>query len=216
MNAALSFVLADCQDITRMGMRFCIMQTYPDAEIIELNDISKLIDTLTHSSRAIIVLDYMSFGLKTADSLSQLIGRINPSMWILFADQFSDTVIRHFSTDFKVSMLLKTNSREEIVSALRCAVRGERFLCPQITNLLISPYNKSKLHASLTRSELDVLCLIARGKSVKEIAEERHTSAQTVVTHKRNIYKKLKINSAYQATKYALQAGLVEILEYYI
>ena len=113
-------------------------------------------------------------------------------------------------------MVLKENSGEEICSALRCMAHGECFLCHQITSLLISKPNKPETHSILTATEIDVLRLIARGKSVKEIALERTSSIHTIVTHKKNIFRKLGVNNVYEATKYALRAGLVEMVEYYI
>lgn len=112
-------------------------------------------------------------------------------------------------------MVLKECSGDEITSALRCAVVGERFLCHQVTNLLVST-PESFAKPLLTASETEVLRLIAQGKSVKEIAAERNSSIHTITTHKKNIFRKLQINSVYEATKYALRAGLLEMVEYYI
>ena len=61
-----------------------------------------------------------------------------------------------------------------------------------------------------------ILKLIAHGKSVKEIAKERISSIHTIITHKKNIFRKLGVNNVYEATKYALRAGLVDMVEYYI
>jgi DNA-binding NarL/FixJ family response regulator len=51
---------------------------------------------------------------------------------------------------------------------------------------------------------------------VKEIAQQRVSSIHTIVTHKKNIFRKLEVNNVYEATKYALRAGLVEMVEYYL
>jgi DNA-binding NarL/FixJ family response regulator len=68
----------------------------------------------------------------------------------------------------------------------------------------------------LTSTEMEVLRRIALGKSVKEIAAERNSSIHTIATHKKNIFRKINVNTIYEATKYALRAGLVEMVEYYI
>ena len=60
------------------------------------------------------------------------------------------------------------------------------------------------------------LKLIARGRSVKEMASDRNSSIHTIITHKKNIFRKLDVNNIYEATKYALRAGLVEMIDYYI
>lgn len=97
-----------------------------------------------------------------------------------------------------------------------CACHGERFICHQIANMLIQTPERRELSNNLTPTETDILRLIAKGMTVKEIASERISSIHTIVTHKKNIFRKLGINNVYEATKYALRAGLVEIVEYYI
>lgn len=74
------------------------------------------------------------------------------------------------SIERNIGMILKENSGEEIHSALMCTAHGERFLCHQITNLLIIGSDKPEIHSVLTVTEIDILKLIAHGKSVKEIA----------------------------------------------
>jgi DNA-binding NarL/FixJ family response regulator len=68
----------------------------------------------------------------------------------------------------------------------------------------------------LTRTETEILKEIALGKTTKEIAAARCSSFHTVNTHRKNIFRKLEVNTAYEATKYALRAGLVDSAEYYI
>jgi DNA-binding NarL/FixJ family response regulator len=63
---------------------------------------------------------------------------------------------------------------------------------------------------------VEILRMIARGMTVKEIAAERVSSIHTIVTHKKNIFRKLEVNNVHEATKYALRAGLVEMVEYYL
>lgn len=113
-------------------------------------------------------------------------------------------------------MILKENAREEIQAALTGAVRQERFLCHQITDLLLAKPARPEIPTVLTPTEEEILRMIARGKSVKEIAHERTSSIHTITTHKKNIFRKLGINNVYEATKYALRAGLIELVEYYI
>lgn len=68
----------------------------------------------------------------------------------------------------------------------------------------------------LTRTEQEILRLIALGHSVKEIAAMRCNSEYTISTHKKNIFSKLGVNNAHDATKYALRTGLIDLVEYYI
>lgn len=68
----------------------------------------------------------------------------------------------------------------------------------------------------LTPSEREILRLIALGHTVKEIAAMRHNSEYTITTHKKNIFGKLGVTNAHDATKYALRTGLIDLVEYYI
>jgi DNA-binding NarL/FixJ family response regulator len=95
-------------------------------------------------------------------------------------------------------------------------VTGVRFLCHQVTNLLLTPQTATEQDDPLTATEREVLRLIALGKSVKEVAAERNSSIHTITTHKKNIFRKINVNTVYEATKYALRAGLVEMVEYCI
>lgn len=68
----------------------------------------------------------------------------------------------------------------------------------------------------LTPTEQEILRLLALGHSVKEIAAMRYNSEYTITTHKKNIFSKLGVNNAHDATKYALRTGLIDLVEYYI
>ena len=81
--------------------------------------------------------------------------------------------------------------------------------------MLMSP-SQNAIHNILTPSEIEILKLICRGMSVKEMAAERVSSIHTIITHKKNIFRKLEVNNVYEATKYALRAGIVDMVDYYI
>ena len=68
----------------------------------------------------------------------------------------------------------------------------------------------------LTPTYLEILRLIALGHSVKEIAAMRFNSEFTISTHKKNIFSKLGVNNAHDATKYALRTGIIDLVDYYI
>jgi DNA-binding CsgD family transcriptional regulator len=68
----------------------------------------------------------------------------------------------------------------------------------------------------LTETETEIVKAIAQGKTTKEIAEERFSSIHTITTHRKNIFRKLGVNTAHEVIKYALRAGLVDSSEFYI
>ncbi|MBP7985385.1 MAG: response regulator transcription factor, partial [Bacteroidaceae bacterium] len=92
-----------------------------------------------------------------------------------------------------------------------------RFICQRMTEILLTPATTvAEDDILLTPTETEILKDIALGMTTKEIAEKRISSFHTVNTHRKNIFRKLKVNNAYEATKYALRAGLIDSAEYYI
>jgi len=68
----------------------------------------------------------------------------------------------------------------------------------------------------LTATEQEILKEMALGKTTKEIASKRHVSVHTIMTHRKNIFRKIEVNNVHEATKYAMRAGIVDMAEYYI
>ncbi|MBO4985698.1 MAG: response regulator transcription factor [Bacteroides sp.] len=209
-----SFILADNQDITRAGLQHYICQLFPEASIVNVTCKRELMTALKEHENGIVVMDYTLFDLQGTDELLIIGKRFPQSRWLLFSHELSENSIRQLSAEPSISLILKECSCEEIFMALKCATQGERYLCHQISNLLLT--HPTKQPSILTTTEVEILKLIAHGKSVKEIAALRVSSIHTIITHKKNIFRKLEVNNVYEATRYALRAGLIELVEYYI
>jgi len=114
---------------------------------------------------------------------------------------------------------LKDCSKEEIGSSIKEAFKGFRYICNHVSNLLLDN-NKNQhslnIRQILTITEQEILKEMALGKTTKEIAAHRNVSAHTVMTHRKNIFRKIEVNNVHEATKYAMRAGIVDMAEYYI
>lgn len=149
--------------------------------------------------------------------------RFKEADWLLFSDELSLPFLRQvLFSSMAFGVALKDNSKEEILTALQCASRKERFICNHVSNLLLagngssSPTHSTIKDDLLTTAERSILKEIALGKTTKEIAAERNLSFHTVNSHRKNIFRKLGVNNAHEATKYAMKAGIVDLVEYYI
>ncbi len=117
------------------------------------------------------------------------------------------------------SVLLKDSSLDEIKSCIREVLRANRFICNRIGNMLLdNPKSMDKLPLQdvLTATEKEILKEIAMGKTTREIATLRFVSVHTIMTHRKNIFRKLEVNNVHEATKFAMRSGLVDMAEYYI
>jgi DNA-binding NarL/FixJ family response regulator len=104
----------------------------------------------------------------------------------------------------------------EIREALQAANRHSRYLSQRALETIITQQKEGETSSILTTTEMEIVKAIALGKTTKEIAAERFSSVHTITTHRKNIFRKLGINTAHEAVKYALRAGLIDPSEFYI
>lgn len=211
------YVIADNQDITKAGILFLLGRLKDVGNITEANNRAELIKELRTSPEAIVILDYTLFDFAGADELLILNERFPKISWILFSDELSEEFVKRvLYSSQSFSFVMKDNSKEEITSALQCAMRKERFICNHVSNMLIGKQTQAPIENILTNTEKIILKEIALGKTTKEIAAERNLSFHTINSHRKNIFRKLEVNNVHEATKYAMRAGIVDMAEYYI
>lgn len=214
------FIIADNQDITKAGMMFLLGSRSDTSLLLEACNKAELIQQLRLHPEAVVILDYTLFDFTGADELIVLHERFKGADWLLFSDELSIAFLRQvLFSSMAFGVVLKDNSKEEISTALQCAMRKERFICHHVSNLLltgIAPAHPALHDDLLTTSERNILKEIASGKTTKEIAAEKNLSFHTVNSHRKNIFRKLGVNNAHEATKYAMKAGIVDLVEYYI
>jgi DNA-binding NarL/FixJ family response regulator len=189
----------------------------PVAETCRAADKTELIERLKQHGDAIVVLDYTLFDINDIEELEILHERFPQAKWILFSFDLSPDFVRRAIALPLFSVLLKDSPLSEIRECLRYATRGQRYICQRMAEILLSPAQDHMAEdARLTRTEMEILKDIALGMTTREIAERRFSSFHTVNTHRKNIFRKLGVNTVHEATKYALRAGLVDSAEYYI
>lgn len=213
------FIIADNQDITKAGILFLLEGVKEATSIREVDNKAELVSEIRQKSKSVVILDYTLFDFSGVDELLVLRERFPNVSWLLFSDELSEDFLRRtIINNQSFGVVMKDSSKEEILSALQCALKGERFICNHVSNLLLnsqlnSPAKESTL---LTNMEKVILKEIALGKTTKEIATERNLSFHTINSHRKNIFRKLQVNNVHEATKYAMRAGIVDLAEYYI
>lgn len=218
------YIIADNQDITQAGMMFLLGNQKDVSLLLTADNKAELIRELRLHPQAVVILDYTLFDFAGADELIVLRERFKEVDWLLFSDELSIGFLRQvLFSSMAFGVVMKDNSKEEILTALQCTSRKERYICNHVSNLLLSAQAQ---HASsainiqedhlLTTTEKNILKEIASGKTTKEIAAAKNLSFHTINSHRKNIFRKLGVNNVHEATKYAMRAGIVDLAEYYI
>jgi len=215
-----NIIVADNQDISNAGWHYLLNNHVELSEITDVSEKKMLINQLMNFPTSMVILDYTLFDFESVNELLILQSRFEQVDWILFSDELSDEFLRSLLYNTRsFSVLMKDSTKEEIGTAIKEAYRGFRYICSHVSNLLLdSNKNIQNINARqvLTITEQEILKEMALGKTTKEIASHRNVSAHTIMTHRKNIFRKIEVNNVHEATKYAMRAGIVDLAEYYI
>jgi DNA-binding NarL/FixJ family response regulator len=209
------FILADNQDITSEGIVSLLGQLAVAGTIIKVSNRQKLMEQLAKRPDAAVVLDYTLFDFSDSQMMNAK-QKYHNSVWLLFSDELSKHFLRQALMSGNLfGVVMKNDSMDDIITALKYTANGEIYLCDLATQVLREDV-PNQMCDKLTASERLVLHEIARGKTTKEIAFEQNLSFHTINTHRKNIFRKLEVNNVHEAIKYALRAGIIDTSEYYI
>ena len=217
MNKIIRVFLADDHPIVRRGIGD-LLDTEPGFSVVgEATNGEEAVSGATELKPDVILMDLVMPNMDGIEAIRQIKAN-QPDARIL--------VLTSFATDDKVfpaikagalGYLIKDTSADELIHAIRQVYQGQTPLHPTIAQKLLSEISGAKeappAPDPLTEREVDVLILIARGRSNQEIAEQLVISVATVYSHVSNILSKLHIASRTQAALYALREGYTSLDE---
>jgi NarL family two-component system response regulator LiaR len=216
----IRILIADDHAIVRDGIR-SLLSTVLDIEVVdEAENGSEAVSKVRRIQPDVILMDIMMPVMDGIEAIGQIMER-DPEARILVLTSFAadDQVFPAIKAGAR-GYLLKDSDSQELVQAIRQVYRGESWLHPKIARKLLRelstepPVQKEpSLVDPLTGREVEVLQLVAAGKSNQEIADKLVISEGTVRTHVSNILSKLHLASRTQATLYALREGLASLDE---
>lgn len=213
-----NFILADNQELTRLGLK-TLLSEFEGSNITIVEDKATLIEHLRQDSKVVVVIDFTLFDFTDEDNLIIVTERFPETLWLLVSDDLNHATIKKFLYSSKrISIVFKDTPLYILREAIKVTLSGSRYICQHATETIISDIQEENAtpQATLTATELEVLTAIAQGKTTKEIAAERCSSIHTINTHRKNIFRKLGVNTAHEAVKFAFRAGIVSPSEFYI
>lgn len=210
------YILADNQDLTRYAIEELIRKDERNV-IHRSTDKAGLMQLLKEDEHSVVVLDYTLFDLIDEDQLLIISERFSMTSWVLISDELTESFLRRIIySSHAFSIVFKDCPLKDIRDALQSASHGQRYISQRAMEQLLTKQHEEEKTGVLTATEMEIVKAIAQGKTTKEIAEERFSSIHTITTHRKNIFRKLDVNTAHEAIKYALRAGWVNPSEFYI
>ncbi len=211
-----NYILADNQELTRFALQSLLSKDEENI-VYKASDKAGLVELLKEHESAVVILDYTLFDFADEDQLLIIAERFNLSDWVLLSDELTPQFLRRvIYSSHQFSVVFKDSPLSEVRSALNAVERHTRYLSQRALEIIINQQQEEETPSVLTTTEKEIVRAIAQGKTTKEIAAERFSSIHTVTTHRKNIFRKLGINTAHEVIKYALRAGLVDSSEFYI
>jgi DNA-binding NarL/FixJ family response regulator len=213
-------VIADDQELVREGFAL-ILKPHPDIEVVgQATDGHEAIALARELHPDVILMDIRMPRLDGLEATRRVLADPAPSTTrVLILTTFDlDSYVYEALRAGASGFLLKDAPSEQLVAAIRTVAAGDALLAPSITRRLIEDFiRRQPAHAKdapelqeLTARELEVLELIARGRSNTEIAAQLVVTGATVKTHVAHIFSKLNLRDRAQAVVYAYETGLVE------
>lgn len=206
-------LIVDDHEMVRLGIS-SFLKIQNDIEVVaEAENGLQAYDQALKFQPDIILMDLVMDVMDGIEA-SQKIIQVWPEARIIILTSFLDDekVYPALEAGAK-SYILKTSSAEEIVQAIRMTASGESFMQEEVTQKILHQEDQQKqgaLHDELTKREIEVLQLIAKGYTNQAIADTLFISLKTVKTHVSNILAKLQVDDRTQATIYAFQHDLVD------
>ena len=209
----IRILLADDHEMVRIGVS-AYLQTQPDMEVIdEAANGKEAVEKALALRPDIILMDMVMPEMNGAEATAEIIKQWPEAKIVIVTSFLDDDKVYPALEAGAISYILKTSNAKRIAEAIRETLKGQTVLEPEVTSKMMKKMrsgNSRLLHEELTERELEILLLLAKGKTNQEIADELFIALKTVKTHVSNLLSKLEVQDRTQAVIYAFKNDLVE------
>jgi two-component system, NarL family, response regulator LiaR len=209
----IKVVFVDDHEMVRIGVS-SYLSAQPDIEVIGEADNGKTgVEMALELRPDIILMDLVMKEMDGIEATRQIIEKWPEAKIIIVTSFLDDEKVYPALEAGATSYMLKTSKASEIANAVRVTFSGQPVLEPEVTGKMMMKMrqkNNVEPHEELTEREMEVLMLIAEGKTNQEIADELFIALKTVKTHVSNILSKLQVQDRTQAVIYAFRHSIVK------
>jgi len=209
----IRILFVDDHEMVRIGVT-SYLSSQPDIEVIgEAENGKQAVQLALELKPDVILMDLVMPVMDGIEATQNIIKEWPEAKIIIVTSYLDDEKVYPALEAGATSYMLKTSKASEIAEAIRATYAGQSVLEPEVTGKMMSRMRRKTEtlpHEQLTSRELEILLLMAEGKSNQEIAEELFIAVRTVKTHVSNILAKLEAHDRTQAVVYAFKHSLIK------
>ncbi len=208
----MRILVVDDHAVVRHGVKQILVEHFATSLIGEAQSAEDMLSEIQASKWDMVVLDIGMPGKGGLDALKEL-KRIQPKLPVLVLSAYpEDQLALRLLRAGAAGYLSKDSAPRDLVHATKKILEGGRFISTSLADLLAANLETSlekPLHEQLSDREYQVMCLIAVGKSLKDIADELSVSVSTINTYRARILEKMHAKNNTELTHYAIENRLV-------
>ncbi len=206
----IRIVIADDHPVVRAGLR-ALLETQPDLEVVgEAADGAAAVSVCGRREPDVVLMDLRMPDVDGVEATRRITARHPDTAVLVLTTYDSDADILRAVEAGAAGYLLKDAGRDELVDGIRQAAAGKTVLAAAVAGRLVDRM-RGPAQPALTRREIDVLELVARGHTNREVADRLSISEATVKTHLLHIYAKLAVDGRTAAVTAALERGIIRL-----
>ena len=204
-------LIVDDHEVVRRGLRQVLTEGFPGARFGEAASSEEAAAALGKEEWDLLLLDVNIPGRSGLELLEE-VRRLWPRLPVLMVSAFPEEEFAVRSLRLGASAYLtKSSASDELIAAARKALAGGKYVTATLAERLAGMLGgeAGEPHAALSSRELQVLQLVASGRTAKEIAAELHLSEKTIATYRSRIAEKMGLSTNVEIARYAVQHKLV-------
>jgi two-component system, NarL family, response regulator LiaR len=213
MVPMIRVVFVDDHEMVRIGVS-SYLSAQPDIEVVgEADDGKKGVELALELRPDIILMDLVMKEMDGIEATRQIIEQWPEAKIIIVTSFLDDEKVYPALEAGATSYMLKTSKAGEIANAVRATYHGQSVLEPEVTGKMMVKMRQKNTHLpheDLTTREIEILLLMAEGKTNQDIADDLFIALKTVKTHVSNILSKLNVQDRTQAVIYAFKHSLIK------
>jgi DNA-binding NarL/FixJ family response regulator len=215
----VNVLIADSQFLITESLKYILQDEGSFAVKKVVTEKSELVKAIKAEDINLLIIDYSLTDITGINELKEIKGSFPALKILVLSNIVTKSELNEYNSAGITAVILKTAERDELFEAVDASLKGKKYYSAELLDLLFESDDRKNSYnetVQLTSSEMEIVKLISDGLTTKEIASRKFISFHTVISHRKNIFRKLGVTSVSELIMYALKSGWINIIEYHI